>query len=415
MAAGEATERRGVHPVVFLVLYLPFGAVAGYLSVALAYQLRQSGVSTAQIAGLIAFATAPHVFKVLWAPLVDTTFSAKGWYAVGAILVAVGVALAGTLPLGPASLGYLGPLAFLLNLAVTFLGMAAEILMAHTTTAAQKGQAGGWSQAGNIGGAGLGGGAGLWMATHLAYPWIASGVLGVAILLCALPLLALPEASRDHRRPNYVQSLIDVAGDVWSIARSRAGFLALLIFILPLGTGTAANLMPSIAGDWKASADLVAAVSGVAGGLFATVGAIGAGFVCDRLERKSAYALFSAIQAACALAMAFAPHTPAMFVVFALAYAASNGIAYAGFSALTLETIGKGAAATKYNLLACCSNVPILYVALIEGQVQTRWGSTAMLASEAVLAAGGLLVFAVIALATTRRGVQSALNATSGA
>ena len=54
------------------------------------------------------------------------------------------MALAGTLPLGPASLGYLGPLAFLLNLAVTFLGMAAEILMAHTTTAAQKGQAGGW-------------------------------------------------------------------------------------------------------------------------------------------------------------------------------------------------------------------------------------------------------------------------------
>ena len=268
---------------------------------------------------------------------------------------------------------------------------------------------------GHLGGAGLGGGAGLWMATHLAYPWIASGVLGMAILLCALPLLALPGASRDHRRPHYVQSLLGVASDVWSIARSRAGFLALLIFILPLGTGTAANLMPSIAGDWKASADLVALVSGVAGGLFATVGAIGAGFVCDRLERKSAYALFSIIQAACALAMAFAPHTPAMFVVFALAYAASNGIAYAGFSALTLETIGKGAAATKYNLLACFANVPVLYVAIIEGQVQTRWGSVAMLTSEAVLAACGLLVFGAVALVTTRRGVQSAVNATSGA
>jgi predicted MFS family arabinose efflux permease len=173
--------------------------------------------------------------------------------------------------------------------------------------------------------------------------------------------------------------------------------------------------MPSIAGDWKASADLVAVVSGVAGGLFATVGAIGAGFVCDRLERKSAYALFAVIQAACALAMALAPHTPIMFVVFALAYTATNGVAYAGFSALTLETIGKGAAATKYNLLACFSNIPILYVALIEGQVQTRWGSSAMLASEAVLAAVGLLVFGAVALATSRRGVQSAVKATSGA
>jgi hypothetical protein len=32
-----------------------------------------------------------------------------------------------------------------------------------------------------------------------------------------------------------------------------------------------------------------------------------------------------------------------------------------------------------------------------------------------VLAACGLVVFGVIALATTRRGVQSAVNATSGA
>lgn len=415
MEAGAATERRAVHPIVFLVLYLPFGTVAGYLSVALAYQLRKSGVTTAEIAGLIAFATAPHVFKVLWAPLVDTTFKTKGWYAAAAVVVALGVAIAGTAPLGPASIGYLGALAFLLNVAVTFLGMAAEILMAHATTEAQKGQAGGWSQAGNIGGAGLGGGAGLWMATHLAQPWIGSCVLGAAILLCALPLLVLPEPSYDHRHRSYVRSLWGVAKDAWSIARSRAGFLALLIFVLPLGTGTASNLMPSIAGDWKASADLVAVVSGVAGGLFATVGAIGAGFVCDRLERKSAYALFAVIQAACALAMALAPHTPTMFAVFALVYTATNGVAYAGFSALTLETIGKGAAATKYNLLACFSNIPILYVALIEGQVQTRWGSSAMLASEAVLAAVGLLIFGAVALATSRRDVQSAVKATSGA
>jgi PAT family beta-lactamase induction signal transducer AmpG len=409
------TARRATHPIVYLVLYLPFGAVAGYLSVALAYQLRKSGVSTAEIAGLIAFALAPHVFKVLWAPLVDTTFKPKSWYLAGSVVVAASVALSGTLPLGRASLAWLGPLAFLLNLATTFVGMAAEILMAHTTTPEQKGQAGGWSQAGNVGGAGLGGGAGLWMATHLAAPWISSCVLGAAILACTLPLLILPEPSLDYRRPRYLESLWGVARDVWSIARSRAGFLALLIFILPLGTGTASNLFPSISGDWKASADLVAAVSGVAGGVFAVFGAIAGGYVCDRLQRKSAYALFSLIQGLCALAMGLAPHTPIMFTVFALTYAATNGMAYSGFSALTLETIGKGAAATKYNLLACSSNAPILYVALIEGQVQTRWGSTAMLASEAVLAIVGLAIFGAVALLTTRGGVQSAVNATSGA
>ena len=126
----------------------------------------------------------------------------------------------GAPPRGFAGSGYLGALAFLLNVAVTFLGMAAEILMAHATTEAQKGQAGGWSQAGNIGGAGLGGGAGLWMATHLAQPWIGSCVLGAAILLCALPLLVLPEPSYDHRHRSYVRSLWGVAKDAWTIARS---------------------------------------------------------------------------------------------------------------------------------------------------------------------------------------------------
>jgi hypothetical protein len=38
-----------------------------------------------------------------------------------------------------------------------------------------------------------------------------------------------------------------------------------------------------------------------------------------------------------------------------------------------------------------------------------------MLTSEAVLAAIGLLIFGAVAAATSRRAVQSAVNATSGA
>jgi MFS family permease len=399
----EPRPRRGSHPIVFLVLYLPFGMVSGYLAVALAYQLRKAGVPVAEIAGLLAFSTAPHVFKVFWAPIVDTVFNAKGWYTLGAVVVALGVAVAGALPLGPASMPYLGPLAFVLNVAVTFIAMSADILMAHATTPAEKGQAGGWSQAGNLGGAGLGGGAGLWMATHLSPPWISSCVLGIAILLCTLPLLVLPPPSHEHRRPSYLQSLWGVAKDVWNIARARAGYLALLIFILPLATGTAGSLFSSIAGDWRASADLVAVVAGVAGGVFSAVGSIAGGYVCDWMDRKTAYALFAGLQGLCALAMGLAPHTPLAFTIFALAYTAINGLAYAAFSALTLETIDKGAAATKYNLLAGVSNTPIFYVVLIEGWVNARWGSTAMLASEAVLAAGGLLIFGAVALATKPR------------
>jgi PAT family beta-lactamase induction signal transducer AmpG len=70
---------------------------------------------------------------------------------------------------------------------------------------------------------------------------------------------------------------------------------------------------------------------------------------------------------------------------------------------VTLETIGKGAAATKYNLLACLANMPITYMTLIEGQAQARWGSGGMLVNEAVLGVAGVVLFGAIALATRRR------------
>ena len=38
------------HPFLFLVLFIPFGAVPGFLTVALAYELKKKGIDTADIA-----------------------------------------------------------------------------------------------------------------------------------------------------------------------------------------------------------------------------------------------------------------------------------------------------------------------------------------------------------------------------
>jgi len=44
---------RSAHPIVFLVLILPFGAMAGYLSVAVGYLLSRAGLTVEAIAGLV--------------------------------------------------------------------------------------------------------------------------------------------------------------------------------------------------------------------------------------------------------------------------------------------------------------------------------------------------------------------------
>jgi hypothetical protein len=91
-----------------------------------------------------------------------------------------------------------------------------------------------------------------------------------------------------------------------------------------------------------------------------------------------------------------------MFVVFTLVYAFVLGICYSAFSAVTLEAIGRGAAATKYNLLASLSNTPILYMTVVDGWAQARYGSSGMLYAEAAIGIAAVAFFGVVAYAINR-------------
>jgi MFS family permease len=286
---------------------------------------------------------------------------------------------------------------------VTFLAMASESLMVYDTPAEQQGRAGGWFQAGNLGGGGIGGGAGLWMAQNLPAPWMAGAVLAACCLLCCIALLFVREPPPMPRARHYGHDVAHVLRDLWAVARSRPGLLALLICFLPIGTGAASALWSAVADDWHASADTVALVTGVASGFVSAAGCFAGGWICDRMDRKTAYGLYGFVLALCAVAMAMAPRTEAMFIVFTTAYSLISGFTYAGFSALTLEAIGLGAAATKYNLFASLANMPIAYMIVVAGWAHTRWGSGGMLVAEAVIGTLALGVFIAVAAATRRR------------
>jgi MFS family permease len=297
---------------------------------------------------------------------------------------------------------------FVNSVAVSFLAMAAENLMAHATQLDQKGRAGGWYQAGNLGGAGIGGGAALWIAQHSSIVWLPGAAMAALFLACCAALLFVEEPEQSHRRLNYFETLRDVAIDVWQTAKSRVGFLALLICFLPIGSGAAANLWAAVAGDWRAGADTVALVNGVLGGVTSAIASVIGGYICDRMDRKFAYALFGVFLAAVALVMAAAARTETMFIVFTLSYAFVQGLNYASFSAVVLEAIGRGAAATKYNLYASLSNMPIAYMTIIDGWGYGRWHANGLLAADALTALVAVGFFAAVALATRPRAVAPA-------
>ena len=398
---------RRTHPSVFLVLIVPFGAMGGYLSVAIGYQLTQAGVSVEEVAALIAASYIPQTWKFLWAPVADTTLSRKTWYLLAGLVSAVGIFVTGAVPADAASLPLLYAAVLISNVASTFLAMATESLMVYNTPPALQGRAGGWFQAGNLGGNGLGGGAGLWLAQTLPEPWMAAAAIAVACALCCAALWFVPEPPPLARTGHYGRMLLEVLKDLWQVVRARAGILALLICFLPIGSGAASNLWAAVADDWHASANTVALATGVFSGIVSALGCIFGGYGADRMDRKTAYALYGLLMALSTVAMAVAPRTETMYVVFTLVYAFIQGLTYAGFTAVVLETIGLGAAATKYNLYASLSNMPIAYMTLVDGWAHTRWGAAGLLNVEAAFGILGIIVFIVVAMVLPRRALPA--------
>jgi len=393
------------NPIVFLPLFAPFGISAGYVSVTMGFLLARAGVPTAIIGALIAMSIWPQTWKMLWAPLVDTAGNPKLWYGLGTTLVGGTILLMSVLPMTRAEVPIFSTLIAVSSVASTLVSMSSEIFMANQTPPELRGRASGWSQAGNLGGTGIGGGIGLLLAEHVSHAWVSGAVLAAICFACWAGVLFLPPLVRSAKAPSYLGELKTVALDVWTVARSRLGYLALIIMVLPLASGA----MPwaAVASEWRASGDLVALVNGIGGGLAAMVGATLAGWVCDRMDPKRAYCLFGLLVGFTAAAMTFLPRTPMIFTVFVLLYNATVGMGYTGYAAIVLQAIGKKSAATNFNLMAALANAPIAVMSTFDGWVHDRFGTNAMLLGELVIPAAAIAAFALLVFATRPRSTTS--------
>lgn len=378
--------------------------MSGYVTVAMAFLATRFQLTVSDAAMLIASGLFPHVWKFLWAPIVDTTLSRKRWYVISVVACAIGIAAMSAVPMNRENLHLLQAVIFTANLASTFLGMSVEGLMAHATTPERRGRVGGWFQAGNLGGSGLGGGAGLWMATNLPNkespaPWIAGAVLGLFFLAGTAALLMVPDAKAESRDTTLPRAMVGVAGELWTMIKSKAGMLCAALCLLPMNSGTATNVLgqAEVAIKWGAGEETVALVNGVLGGVVSAAGCLVAGEICARFSSKKVYAAVAVLLACVAVAMALSPFTRSYFVGFSLLYAFVVGLSYTAFTGFVLDVIGKGAAATKYNAFASLSNTPISYMGLVLAWAQEHWGERGMLFTDAGSNIVGLIILGLVA------------------
>ena len=406
--------RHAPHPVVWTLLYLPFGALSGFVSVALTFQASQHGLSISEGALLNGAQLLSQWLKWMWAPLVDATLSPRRWYVISTVLSAVGVLAMSILPLGPHTLGALLAIIAVASLINSVVGMSVEALMASSTTPEQIGRVSAWFQVGNLGGAGAGGGLGLWLFQKLPSAWMTGAIVGGLFVLCCAGLrFTAGGPSPSHgtvSSPGAGAAVRQVIRDLGTMLKTRGGRLAVILCALPVGTGAAQGILTqaTVAAAWGAGAKQVALVQGFLSAVVTALGCFAGGALCRRLHPRTAYAAIGLGLAAIAVVMGAGPASVSAYVAGSLIYAFGVGLAFAAFTALVLDAMGPGSAATKYNVFASLANFPLWWLGLLLGLVAEKGGPRRMLFTEAALGVAGVILFALTArLARPRPEVAS--------
>lgn len=388
-------RRQTMPPFFVAVLLLPLGLSSGFITVTLGYVLSQHGVSVVLIAGLVSLRLLPETWSFLAGPLIDATLSVARWYVLSVIALAVVVTAFALVPLQASSASLLGLLCLAAGLTAVLSSSAACAAVALTTSNAVRGACAGWRQTGNLGGTGLGGGAGLWLVTHGGGARVAALVVAAGCLMCIWPFLII-EVPAVQRGAGIPAAARNALGALWTLVRSRIGVLAIIAVTLPAGVGAWSNLIPAVADDWGASADLVALVTGALSAVATIPGCIFGGYLCDRFPRRATLMCSALVCAVGEAAMGLAPHTPWSFAVFSLMNCVLTGLAYGSVTAVIYDRIGAVGGATVGSVLSSLCNVPLVLVTMLIGAVQVRHGSNAMLFTEAALSVAAVAIYALV-------------------
>ena len=392
----QPNERYGLPGPVLMVLLLPGSLTYGFVTVTLGYVLAQHGFSVAVVAGLGALVLLPQMFGWLVAPVVDVTLTPRRWVLIGGVGAALALVAVGFLRIDPSTANMLRSLCAAAALFCALQGGAVLAAMAAMTPASKRGPMAGWAQTANLSGTALGGGAALWLATHAGGVRTACLALAGMTLLACAPIFALriPAREVETRLGARVQA---TATDIGRLMRSRAGVLAVMSQVLPAGLGAAVGLLPPVARQWHAGADLVALVSGVLRGLATAPGCLLGGYLCTRWRHRTVYMSASLVFALGEAAMAAGPRTPLAFAAFTIGEAFVLGVAFAGLAAIAFDVLDPRTAATVSTFLIGVSNIPLVVVDVIIGRAETTGGASAMLLTEAALGVVSVAAYASVA------------------
>jgi PAT family beta-lactamase induction signal transducer AmpG len=396
-------------PWLFNFLSAPDAVISlGLVSGALSYLLRDEGVDPARAASIVALLSLPHAIYFLWGPLTDFFVRRRTWL-MGSAAVAAAIFL---LAFHQSRLGAPWTVALLfLGACVGVLAVAAcGGMMGALCSETNRRRAGSFYQSGSL----AFGGVGVFLLVSLSGR-LQLGALGcivaAMILLPSLFALAAPAQSMVSEH-----TARQTAARIWQEFKST--FLRwdaipyTLLITFPMCSGAMIGLLPELARDYGVTGQQVAWINGLGGALLTAAGAFAATLIPVHVRAPIAFLLAGIVNAATLAVLALGPERPAFYLGGTVLFLFTIGSCWALFTAVALEFLGGSgkSGSARYSIINSLGNLPVAYMAYLDGRAYANWGPRAMPAADAILsAAAATLLLAHFVF--SRRYKQSKLTA----
>lgn len=79
----EIQTQSYIKPIYIFFLMLPSGISSGFVTVVLPFLLTKNDFPVALTAGIVAIGTSANLWRFLWGPVVDISFSLRKWFYIG--------------------------------------------------------------------------------------------------------------------------------------------------------------------------------------------------------------------------------------------------------------------------------------------------------------------------------------------
>jgi len=371
----------------FSFLIAPDAVIAiGLVDGGLSYLLRDEGVNPARAASIVALLSLPHAIYFLWGPVTDFFIRRRTWLLLAATLSAFTLLLAFREPRLASTRGVV--LLFVTACIGVMVPAACGGMMGTLRNEVSRRRAASFYQVGSLTFGAI--------ATFLVvsnsghFNLFAIGCMIAALVaLPALAAFALPA------QPVLSGSASETANRVWSEFKST--FLRwdaipyVLLVTFPMCSGGMLGLLPELARDYGVSGSGVAWINGVAGALLTTLGALAVPLIPVRVRASVAFLIVGLANAASLAVLAIGPLRPFVYYTSTVLFLFTIGACYALFTGVSLEFLGSSgkSGSTRYAIINSLGNLPVAYMAAVDGRGYAIWGPRGMPAADAVLSTAG--------------------------